>query len=209
MNAIVLFGDVIHSRRNASGSTTWLRTLTTELERATPDAARLAPFEFTQGDELQGLLAPDGDPLDIVLRASLHPEPSDMRWVIVAGRVDPGTGPATQRTGDAFLLAREHLSAAAARRDNLTMASGDPRTDALLDRLAPPLADLLADLTERQRAIARLLLLEGLRRSEAADRLGVSRATVSVAANRSHIRSIGRLASALRELFAAGMEAAG
>ena len=207
MNGIVLFGDVIRSRRNASGSTTWLRTLAAELEAAMPPGLLLAPFEFTQGDELQGLLAPDADPLEPVLLASLHPERSPMRWVIVAGDVDPGTGPATQRTGPAFLRARERLAEAAARRDKLLISSGHDPTDALLDRLAPVLADLLGDLTERQAAIGRLLIVERLRQSEAADRLHVTRATVSVAANRAHIRSITRLASALRELFAAGQEA--
>ena len=206
MNATVLFGDVIRSRRNAIGSTAWLRTLVAELEGAAPRGSLLAPIGFTQGDELQGLLAPDVDPLDAVLRASLHPERSRMRWVIVAGEVDPGTGPATQRTGPAFLRARELLAEAAARRDNLLMSSGHLPTDAFLDRLAPLLAELLGDLTDRQAAIGRLLIVDGLRRSEAAERLRVSRATVSVAADRAHIRSITRLASVLREMFAAGRE---
>jgi DNA-binding CsgD family transcriptional regulator len=208
MNAIVLFGDVIRSRRNATGSTTWLRTLTAELGGVWPADARLAPFEFTQGDELQGLLAPTADPLLAVLHASLHPERHPMRWVVVAGEIDPGTGPATQRTGPAFLHARDRLAEASKRGDNLVMSSGDPHTDSLLDRLAPLLAELLGDLTERQVAIGRLLLIEGLRQSEVADRLHVSRATVSVAMHRAHIRSITRLASSLRELFAAGREAA-
>jgi hypothetical protein len=203
VDAIVLFGDVIRSRRDAPASTTWLRSLTSELEEAFGDST-LAPFEFTQGDELQGLLAPDADPLAAVLRACLHPERSPMRWVIVAGDVDPGTGPATQRTGAAFLRARERLAEAAARRDNLLLASGDPETDALLDRLAPLLAELLRDMTKRQAVVGRLLIVEQLRRSEAAERLNVSRATVSVVADRAHIRSITRLASALRELFDAG-----
>ena len=209
MNGIVLFGDVIRSRRNAAGSTTWLRTLKAELGGVWPADVRLAPFEFTQGDELQGLLAPDADPLLAVLHASLHPERHPMRWVIAAGDVDPGTGPATQRTGPAYLRARDRLAEASARRDNLLMSSGDPRTDALLDRLAPLLAELLADLTERQVTIGRLLIIEGLRQSEVADRLQVSRATVSVATDRAHIRSITRLTSSLRELFASGQEAAG
>ena len=208
MNAIVLFGDVIRSRRDASGSTTWLRTLTVELEASTPPGSLLAPFEFTQGDELQGLFAPGADPLDAVLRASFNPDRSPMRWVIVAGEVDPGTGPATQRTGAAFFRARERLVEAGARRDNLLMTSGDPASDALLDRLAPVLAELLDDLTRRQMTIGRLLVIDGLRGSEAADRLHVSRATVSVVADRAHIRSITRLASALRELFDAGWTAA-
>ena len=131
-----------------------------------------------------------------------------MRWVVVAGDVDPGTGPATQRTGAAFLLARERLAEATARRDRLLMSTGDPSTDRLLDDLAPIIAELLADLTVSQRAIGRLILVDGLRRSEAAERLHKARATVSVAANRAHIRSIGRLAGALRFLFETGAEAA-
>jgi DNA-binding NarL/FixJ family response regulator len=89
------------------------------------------------------------------------------------------------------------------------MSTGDPRTDALLDRLAPLLAELLDDLTERQVVIGRLLVIDGLRQSEVADRLHVTRATVSVAADRAHIRSITRLVDALRELFVAGQEATG
>ena len=208
MNAIVLFGDVIRSRRDATGSTTWLRTLASELDDAYPPESRLADFEFTQGDEIQGLLRPDTDPLPAILRAWLHPERRRMRWVVVAGEVDPGTGPATQRTGPAFLHARERLAAATSRRDGLLMSADDPSTDRLLDDLAPILAELLADLTPTQRAIARLILVEGLRRSEAAERLNKARATVSVAAERAHLRSIGRLAEALRILFETGTETA-
>jgi DNA-binding NarL/FixJ family response regulator len=70
------------------------------------------------------------------------------------------------------------------------------------------LAKLLADLTDRQRVVARLILVDGLRRSEAAARLNVSRATVSVAAERAHVREIGRLTSAIGRIFAAGAAAA-
>jgi DNA-binding NarL/FixJ family response regulator len=209
MNAIVLFGDVIRSRRDSSGSTEWLRTLVADLEAAYSPAERLADFEFTQGDEIQGLLALSANPLVAVLRAGLHPERRIMRWVVVAGEVDPGRGPATQRTGAAFLRARDLLAEAAARRDGLILSTGDAQTDRLLDDLAPLLAELLRDLTMRQRVIGRLLLIDGLRRSEAAERLNVSRATISVAADRAHLRSIGRLAHALGALFASGLEAAG
>jgi hypothetical protein len=209
MNGIVLFGDVVHSRRDATGSTAWLRTLADELAETYPAGLRLAPFEFTQGDELQGLLAANADPVAAVLRGSLHPETRPMRWVVAAGEVDPGTGPATQRTGPAFLRARERVAEAATRRDGLLMSTGDDAADRLLDDLAPLLAALLGDLTERQRVIGRLILVEGLRRSEAAARLNVRRATISVAADRAHLRSIARLADALRTIFATGQEAAG
>ena len=80
------------------------------------------------------------------------------------------------------------------------MRVGEERTDALLAGLAPLLADLLADLTDRQRSIARLMLVEGLRQSEVAERLGVSRATISVMAERARIRRIDELLGVLRRL---------
>jgi DNA-binding CsgD family transcriptional regulator len=181
VNGTVIFGDVVRSRRDATGATAWLRALAAELGEALPPSDRLADFEFTQGDELQGLLKPG-----------------------VAGEIDPGRGPATQRTGPAFLWARQRLVEASARRQGLVVQSGDPQTDELLDDIAPLLAELLGDLTKRQRVVARLLLVEELRRSEAAARLDVSRATVSVAADRAHVRSIGRLAAAIGRLFADG-----
>jgi len=208
VDGIVIFGDVVRSRRDATGSTVWLRTLAAELAEAVPPSDRLADFEFTQGDELQGLLAPGVDPFPAILRASLHPDRRPMRWVAVAGEVDPGRGPATQRTGPAFLRARGRLTEAAARRDGLLVESGHPPTDALLDDVAPLLAELIGDLTARQRVVARLLLVDGLRQSEAAVRLDVSRATVSVAADRAHVRSIGRLADALARLLRDGAMAA-
>lgn len=208
MNAIVLFGDVVDSRRDSPAATAWLRSLADELAGAYPPAARLADFEFTQGDELQGLLAPGQDPLDAVVRAWLHPDALPMRWIAVSGRVDPGRGPATQRTGDAFLRARALADDRTRRRDGLLMSSGDPATDELLGDLAPLLGELLRDLTSRQRTVARLILVEGLRRAEAAERLKVSRATISVVTERAHLRSIERLAARISKLFAAGAVAA-
>ena len=199
--ALVLFGDVIRSRRDSPAATAWLRTLRTDLQAAVPPEDRLASFEFTQGDELQGLLAPTGDPITVVLRASLHEASRPMRWVVVAGVVDPGDGPATQRSGPAFVAARERLAAAVTRRELLSVVSGDPATDDLLDGLAPLLGELLAELTPRQRQIAWLLLVEDLRRSDAAERLKVSRATVSVAADRAHLRSLADLAHVIRTLL--------
>jgi DNA-binding NarL/FixJ family response regulator len=200
--ALVLFGDVIRSRREPSAATDWLRTLTADLTAVYPAGERLAPFEFTQGDEIQGLLAPAADPLRAVLRATLHPGAAKMRWVVVAGDVDPGRGPATQRSGPAFIAARERLTVAVTRRERLAVISGDPATDELLEALGPLLGELLADLTDRQREIGWLLLVEGLRRSDAAERLHVSRATISVAADRAHLRSIGDLARVVRTLLA-------
>jgi DNA-binding CsgD family transcriptional regulator len=201
VRALVLFGDVIRSRRDAPAATDWLRTLAADLNAAYTEDERLAPFEFTQGDELQGLLAPGANPLTAILRGTLHPEARPMRWVVIAGEVDPGRGPATQRSGPAFVAARERLAQANVRRERVAIVSGDGETDDLLEGLGPVLGELLADLTQRQRQIAWLILVDGLRRSDVAERLHVSRATISVAADRAHLRSIGELARVLRVLL--------
>lgn len=200
--ALVLFGDVIRSRRDSPSATAWLRTLTTDLTGAYPADERLARFEFTQGDELQGLLSPTADPVRAVLRAALHPRRLEMRWVIARGDADPGRGPATQRSGAAFVTARERLEAAAARRERLAVVTGHEATDAILDGITPLLGDLLAELTPRQREIGWLLLVEGLRRADVAERLGVSRATISVAADRAHLRWLGDALEVVRTLLA-------
>lgn len=204
---IVLFGDVVASRAAPRRATDWLRGLAAELDEAY-GGQRLAAFGFTQGDELQGLLVSAADPLEAVLRASFAVDRRPMRWAVAAGQIDVGRGPATERTGGAFLAARAVLSRARAERAGLVVASGDPEADALLADIAPVLATLLADLTERQRAIGRLIVVEGLRQADAAARLRISRPTVSVAVGRAHIRDIVRLASATRALFARGITTA-
>jgi hypothetical protein len=205
--AFVLFGDVVRSRADAPAGTAWLRELIAELETVYPRSARLAPFAFTQGDELQALLRIEADPFEAVLRGTLDERALPMRWVIVAGAVEPGRGPATERTGPAFLAARTLLEQARARRDGLVVRVGDGPSDDLLAELGPLLADLLADLTERQRSIARLMLVDRLRQSEVAERVGVSRATISVMAERARIRRIEGLLAVLRRIVADGIAA--
>jgi DNA-binding CsgD family transcriptional regulator len=203
---IVLFGDVVGSR-SSWRSAEWLRALRDELDEVYA-RERLAPFEFTQGDELQGLLEPPADPLEAVIRASLRADRFPMRWVIVAGPVEEGTGPATQRSGPAFLAARELTAVARRRRDSLVIRTGDAETDELLDGVAPILGRLLAELTDRQREVARLLLVEGLTQAAAAAGLGVRPPTISVAADRAHVRDIVRLRSASLKLFRIGIQRA-
>ena len=53
------------------------------------------------------------------------------------GDVEPGSGPATERTGPAFLVAREAIARARAHRDGLVALTGDPEADALLADLGP------------------------------------------------------------------------
>lgn len=202
---IVIFGDVVASRDEPAASVEFLRTLCRELEQLYgPD--KLASFGFTQGDELQGLLRPTADPFRAILHAGLHPDYRPIRWAIAAGSIEAGSGPATERTGDAFLAARETLERARAQRDRLVARTGDPHADGLLDDLAPLLVEHLDSLTDTQREATRLLVEEGLRQAEAADRLGVARATVSVVARRARSRSIARLARALASIFAAGVD---
>ncbi len=204
---IVLFGDVVASRAMPR-SAGWLRSLRDELDEAY-GRSRLAPFEFTQGDELQGLLERNVDPFDAVVRGALRRDGLPMRWVIVAGEVDAGSGPATQRTGPAFLAARELAGQVRRRRELLVARTGHDDTDQLLAEILPALARLLAELTSRQREIGRLLLVDGVSQAEAARRLGIRGPTVSVAADRAGLREIGGLRAAAGRLMATGISAVG
>ncbi len=198
--AIVVFGDVIHSRTDPAGSSAWLRALCAGLQASFAPQA-LAEFGFTQGDELQGLLRPSGDPLGVVLQAALAPDARPMRWAIAIGAVEAGRGPATQRTGEAFVAARAALDETRRMRTSLRIVTGDPAVDVLLDDLGPVLGSVLEALSPTQRRVAGMILVDGLRRSEVADRLRVSRATVSVAASRGGVPSLERLSRAIRTLI--------
>jgi RNA polymerase sigma factor (sigma-70 family) len=201
---LVLFGDVVGSRRDSSGSTAWLRDLVAELD-AVYGERRLSRFGFTQGDELQGLLAPAADPFTAVLYAALGAGGRRMRWVAVRGAVDEdsaaGEAPATERTGSAFVLARKAIEEARTGHERLVVITGLPETDALLADLTPALVDLLDDLTDRQRLVARLALIDDLRQSEVAERLSVRRATISVSFSRARVRSLQRLVAGIRRVY--------
>lgn len=207
LRGLVLMGEVLGAERDRVGSTAWLRDLVAELDAAYGEQ-RLAPFGFLQGDELQGLLAAESDPLVAVLRAALAPESRPIRWVCVRDCVDPGEGPATERTGRAFTVAREAMKAARSRHDRLVLMTGRDEVDELLADMTPALADLLEGRTSRQRAVARLALLDGLRQSEVAERLGVRRATISVSFGRARIQSLTGLVAAIRRVYAGDNSAA-
>jgi RNA polymerase sigma factor (sigma-70 family) len=202
--ALVLFGDVVNSSRDRIGTTEWLRGLVDELDVAY-EGRRLAQFDFTQGDEIQGLLKPDADPIEAVLRAALGPSARPVRWVAIRGPVDPGEGPATRRNGTAFIAARKAIEEARARHQRLVVVTGKPDVDALLADMTPVLADLLAALTARQREVTRLAVVEGLRQSGVAERLGIRRATVSVSFTRARVQSIEHLVSAIRTVYSTGV----
>jgi hypothetical protein len=204
--AIVVFGDIAASRRDSPRSTTWLRRLTGTLDEAYADQ-RIARFGFTQGDELQGLLETGGDPFGVILHAALDDEALPMRWAIAIGNVDRGRGPATQRSGPAFVTAREALTDARRQRASIAIRSGSPATDQVLAGAAPAFMVLLDELTGRQRTVARLLLIGGLKQADAAERLKIARPTVSVLAERAHVREIGALAASLRTILAGASSA--
>jgi DNA-binding CsgD family transcriptional regulator len=208
MQGLVLFGDVIGSRKDRVEATAWLRDVVAELDAAY-GPQRLAPFDFTQGDELQGLLDPDADPLLAVLHAALGPAARPVRWVCIRGPVDPGEGPATQRTGQAFMTARQVIEQARSEHERLVIRTGDARADELLAGMTPAFADMVDVLTARQRAVARLALLDGLRQSEIAERLQVRRATISVSFGRAKIHSIQRLTGAIRQVYRSAVTMSG
>ena len=110
--------------------------------------------------------------------------------------------PATQRTGRAFVGARDAIEAARAGHERLVIVTGRSEEDYLLAGMTPALADLLEGLTQRQRDVARLALIEGLRQSEVAERLGVRRATISVSFGRARVQSVQRLVAAIRMVYA-------
>ncbi len=124
----------------------------------------------------------------------------------------PSTGPLRPiAAGDApfrDLLLAWLQGGAPARHVRLVARTGDARTDALVDDLAPGLVALLERLTDRQREVARLLLVDGIRRAQIAEALGISRPTVSVMVDRARIVELGPLAAALDDLFAAGVRMA-
>jgi DNA-binding CsgD family transcriptional regulator len=205
---ICIFGDVVGSRDRASASTAWLEWLRDHLETTILD--RLASFEFTQGDEIQGLLAIDSDPLTPVLDAILRPHGGPggiprMRWVIAAGSIDPGTGPATRRTGPAFLTARRLLNEAHSDGDGLRCATGDPATDDLLHAIAPVVASLIDRMTDRQREVLHLQAIGGMRQEAIADRLHISQPAVSGILARAGARDVARLTAAVRTLLEDGI----
>ena len=207
---IVLFGDVVASRQGPGASARWLGTLRRRLD-SIYGTQRLAAFEYTQGDEIQGLLHQAADPFQAVLESTLLPHDGPdaaprMRWVAVLGGVDAGRGPATHRTGDAFVRARALLEQARDDHDGLLCQTGDAATDAVLAGTSPVMAAIIDRMTDRQRQIARLALVDGLRQSEIADRLGVARPTVSVSYARADVRNLARLTGAVRTIWADGVQ---
>ena len=129
------------------------------------------------------------DPFVALLDAWFDPSTPAARWSVVVG-VDED--------------AEAALDAATARRELLIVRTGSEDADALLADLSPVLGRLLDDLTASQRRLARLLLIEGVRQADAAETLGISRASVSVANGRARIHEIDLQLRAVRACWTAG-----
>ena len=214
---IVIAAEAVNARAPAGArSTEPLEALAAAIREAGPIRGGLVPFTHVDGR----LVAADpvgADPLAAVLVGSLRDGVPPVRWGIVvddtgrwrtAGPVPPARDDG--RAARALLdIAGPALDIARSRRELLVIRTGDPGADGLLDATAPLLAGLLGELSPRQRILARMLLLDGLRQADAADVLGVSRATVSVMVARGRIRAIERLAGAVRAIVAAAQQAGG
>lgn len=129
------------------------------------------------------------DPFMALMAAWFDPAMPAARWAVTVG-------------GDAESEAA--LDAASTARELLVIRSGSGDADVLLTDLAPVLGRLLDDMTPSQRRLARLLLVDGRRQADAADILGISRASVSVAHGRARIHEVGLQLRAARACWAAG-----
>jgi DNA-binding CsgD family transcriptional regulator len=98
------------------------------------------------------------------------------------------------------------IEAARAGRERLVIRTGRADADELLDGMAPAMAELLGTLTARQKVVARMALVDGLRQSEIAERLKVRRATISVSFARARVTPLARLASAIRKTCASALD---
>jgi DNA-directed RNA polymerase specialized sigma24 family protein len=129
------------------------------------------------------------DPFPALMDAWFDATLPPARWAVVAG-------------GDAD--AEAALDAATTAKVLLVVRTGSADADALLADLSPVLGRLFDDMTPSQRRLARILLVSGLRQADAAEALGVSRASVSVAHGRARIHEIGLLLRAIRACWGAG-----
>ena len=204
--ATVLFGDVVDSRADP-GASAFLRALRDELEaaygeppararRVHPGRRAPAPARARRRPVRRGPArrAPPGGP-----RAPLG---GGRRRGAAGVRAGDRAHGARLHRGARAARAREDAARGPARRDRRSR----PRTPCCWTsgRCSPRCS---RELTDRQREVARLLLVDGLRRAEAAERLGVSRATVSVIAARGRVRHLAALASPLARTFARGRRA--
>ena len=124
---IVLFGDVVDSRsgprRDGLAADAARRARGGVPARPAPRARSSSP----RATSSRACSRPAPTRSRAVLRAALHPDARRVRWAIVAGDVDPGSGPGDRAHGPAFIAARELDRAGAARRERLVALHRRPR----------------------------------------------------------------------------------
>ncbi len=174
---ILVAGELVSGR----ASQAWLADFAAQLNGS--DGWRA--FELLGGREIVGTLPFESDPLALIVEAALRPGAERMRWLVSWADL----------AGSRKLLADMRTM-----HDRLLIRTGLETADRLLAGMSPALMDILDSLTERQRVVARLALIEGLRQHEVAERLGIRRATVSVSFNRAKVHSIAGLLAAMRSL---------
>lgn len=129
------------------------------------------------------------EPFRALLATWLDPAVPAARWAVTVGGIADSEAA---------------LDAASAARELLVVRTGSAAADTMLADLAPVLGRLLDDMTPSQRRLARLLLLDGHRQADAAEILGISRASVSVAHGRARIHEVRLMLRAVQACWAAG-----
>ncbi len=167
-----------------------LATVATEINELYEDTELVFPFRATSSNCIEGRLGPGADPLAAILLGTLAAGP-ELHWTVVADSKQRTDEPSADRRGGVQPRAGGRA----------VVRTGSDHEDRLLEDLLPALFDQLDELTERQRTVVRLALVDGLRQSQVAARLGVKRATVSISFERSHVGSLNRFVSALRRIM--------
>lgn len=178
-SGLVLLAEVVGARPIPGSVEERLAALAAELNDACREQLA-AEFVVTEVGRLRATLRPDADALGPILRTALAPHAPRLRWSIAREAPD---GPPRDR-------------------ERLVFATGRQERDALLNDMAPALVDMLDGLTPTQREVARMAIVEGLRQSEVAERVGKRRATVSVSFGRAKVVPIERLVAAMRRIYA-------
>ncbi len=151
------------------------------------------PFALRDG-RVGGAIDAGASPVDAIVLSQLA-APVPLRWAALA-TTGPGPGPGE------WEAAASALDDARAAGERAVVRTGVAAVDRLVADILPALIDQLGDLTIRQKEVARLALFDGLRQSQVAGRLGIARATTSIAFERAHVRSLARLIAAATTLIA-------
>lgn len=155
-----------------------------------------ADFLITLGDECQGLLTAETNPVSIAMELMRAMYPFNMRFAIGVGEITTrinreaalgADGPAFHNARDA-MECMKHMRGA-----RLRVRTGVKRTDSMLNTIAALLDAISADWTDKQAEAASIMLMsrmrgERLTQKELADRLNITQSTVNSALSAAHYR---------------------